>query len=130
MEYIYTAKGDQYGTTLSGILLLASDTAHGSPIQTTIIGRVNAADFIKHILSVAIVAGYQHGDLLMTLLQWNLQSGRVRTMVQEICDLVGDEVFESALSSCKDDITMQMISTLFDRPLTSVQPIQGRFKKR
>ena len=130
MQQLYTAKGDGFDVSLAGILLLAGDTAHGSQTQTTVIGRRNAADFIKRILSAATVAGYQHSDLLLTLLQWNVQSERVRSMAQVACDIADDEGVESAFSPYKGGITMQTVSALFDRPLTSMQPMQGRFKKR
>ena len=129
MQKIYTVKGDGFDFTPAGILLLAGDTAYGSPLQITAIGRLNATDFVKRILLSAVAAGYQHGDLLLTLLQWNIRSERVSKMAQEACVIAGDKVVESAFSSFGDNITMQTISKLFGRTLTSVQPMHSRFKK-
>jgi hypothetical protein len=125
MQQMYTAKGDGFDISLAGILLLAGDTAHGNPAQTTIIGRLNAADFIKRILSAATLAGYQHSDLLLTLLQWNVQSERVGSMALEACNFAGDETVELTFSPYEDGVTMQSVSALFDRPLTAKQPMQG-----
>jgi len=129
MQKIYTVKGDGFDFTPAGILLLAGDTAYGSPLQITAIGRLNASDFIKRVLLNAVAAGYRHGDLLLTLLQWNVQSERVRTMAQEACAVAGDKVAESVFSSYGVSITMQTVSMLFGRPLTSVQPMRGHFGK-
>jgi len=129
MPRIYTGNGDGFDVTPTGILLLAGDTAHGSPTQTTTIGRLKAADFIKRILSAATLAGYQHSDLLLTFLQWNIQSERVRTMAQEACGIAGGEAFESVFHPYKNGVTMQAVSTLFDRPLTSLRPMHDFFKR-
>jgi hypothetical protein len=126
MQQLYTAKGVGFEVTPAGLLLLAGDTAHGDMTQTTIVGRCKATEFIKHVLFAATLAGYQHGDLLLTLLQWNVQSERVRAMAQKACDMAGDGIVEWVFRSYKDGVNMSTVSMLFDRPLTALQPVQDR----
>lgn len=60
--------GDSYDLSPAAVLLMAADTLHGDPAETTEQGRRNAKAMIDGLMAAAAAGGYPQCDILMTKL--------------------------------------------------------------